>query len=128
MYADGASLTIELADSVEPMPQADAYLADLQRRHPRRFSDIAVRFEHYSIYGRFEPIRELRQSRGDIWEIKTAEGRVLHFELSATSRHKRVVRVTNCCEKSKSKTQEGRLPEHHIRKAEAIKKVDDERG
>ena len=127
MFADGGALVIELAITRDLPGQAWSYLAALQasnrRADQQRFEDIAERFEHYSIYGELEPKVQLRHLEGDIWEIKTAEDRILFFHTDANG-HKRAARVTNCCEKSKSKTQQGKLPVKHIRLAGAIQKVD----
>lgn len=128
VYAVGGALGIEEAVSRDGNSQVGEYLADLQnsgdRAKQQRFEDIAERFEYYSIYGKLEPKRQLRHLQGEIWEIKTAEDRILFFEMVATNRHARVARLTNCCEKSKSKTAAGKLPVKHIRKAVAIREID----
>jgi hypothetical protein len=132
LYADGAALCIEQAVSGDEIPQAMRFLEDLYSSTDQgkraRFDDIWVRFEYYSIYGSLEPPRQLRHLEREIWEIKTAEDRVLFYELSECADHKRVVRVTNCAEKSVSKTREGKLPPKHIRRAEAIERIDRNHG
>lgn len=131
IYAEGPALVIEQANGDDP-PQACNYFNRLQESRTKseqmRLADIAVRFEFYSVYGHLEPKREIRHLSGSTWEIKTAEDRILFYEVPATRDHKRAVRVTNCCEKSKSKTAEGTLPKKHIRKAQAIEKKDESNG
>jgi hypothetical protein len=127
VYADGGSLTIEQAWSNDEPAQAMEYLERLQggtRTERMRFSDVLARFEQYSIYGQLEPRRQLRFLAGDIYEIKTAEDRILFYEIPASTGHKRAVRVTNACEKGKSKTAEGKLPRKHLERAFGIERLD----
>jgi len=123
---------IERSVSRDDTPQLDAYLEDLansrNRRKQSRFTDILARFEALSIYGELEPPREINDLRGSIREIKTAEDRILFFEVAATTRHRRAVRLTNACEKRVSKTSHGRLPRKHLELAEAIERIDREHG
>lgn len=131
LYADGLSLVIEQATG-DDEGQALAYLSDLYHAKSKakrlRFEDVVARFEVYSIYGDLEPKRELRHLEGNVWEIKTPQDRVLFFEIGPTDVHRRAARVTNCCEKRVSVTAEGRLPAHHIRKAQAIERKDQHHG
>ncbi|GAA1962638.1 hypothetical protein GCM10009816_25750 [Microbacterium aquimaris] len=128
LLADGQALSVELCNSQLAVDHALGYLESLSestsKADMQRFEDLVDRLERLSIYGDLEPKRELRHLEGDTWEIKTAADRVLFYFVQADGRHKKAVRVTNCAEKTKAKTAQGRLPAKHKNRAARIQKED----
>jgi hypothetical protein len=94
------------------------------RNKRARYQDLLERLEQYANYGDLDIPTELRQIQGDIWEIKTAEDRILFYRTEASNHHRSTVRLLYAFAKSKGKTVEGKIPPAYIRRAEWVMKGD----
>lgn len=134
-HVEASGVVQSVEDAIAPDKQERAYqfLRSLQSDHgssrarerrQQRYADLIDRLDVFSSTGKLQPKRQLRHILGEIWEIKTAEDRLLFYNSDHTCRSSRIVRLTNGFAKAFGKTAEGKIPQRHIRAAEWVRDHD----
>lgn len=113
--------TSQAADELEKMRTSSS------KRMRERHEDIMVRFRQYAAWGQLDVPDQLRQLRGELMEIKTAEDRVPFYKRSVDG-HRLAARVMFVFEKAKGKTREGKTPRWVFDRGEWYMKGDRELG
>jgi hypothetical protein len=124
-HSKGVCFAIEAAKNPEGVFEADLYLQDLhlakiRSQKRRRLADLLIRFEQLASNGSLDIPLELRQLRGAIWEIKTAQDRLPFFYSDHDGASRGAVRLTHGFMKDKGKTAQGKTPRKQIDHAEWI--------
>lgn len=113
VFADGVASVVEGGlDDARNCPvheQLERMRTSSKRSMRDRYSDLAVRFRDFADFGALEIPGEMRQLKGELWEIKTSEDRILFYEVKPAG-HKRAIRILDCFEKKFNKTPQGKAP------------------
>lgn len=98
----------------EIVDQLTALRDSKNRKNRERFYDLEERFEQLAAYGKLEEPRQMRQLRGNLWEIKTGRDRVPFYFKMASASHQQAARLTHLFEKATGKTADGKTPRQHL--------------